>query len=124
MSSKLFKVLLGCAVIYGAYRAGKFDAEQKTLNDPIPEPKPEPKPEPIIEKPRHRVRLIPSVPIQDRMVLHEGVEVKKKDIFISEEEEYILSLIKEVKDKVVKTKKDFYNIDLLQVKLNQIRKKR
>jgi len=38
------------------------------------------------------------------------------------EEEEILELIKELKSKPYKTKKDFNNIDLLEIKLQQIRK--
>jgi hypothetical protein len=36
------------------------------------------------------------------------------------EEDYILDLIREIKNKPNKTQKDRYNIELLQVKLNQI----
>jgi hypothetical protein len=36
------------------------------------------------------------------------------------EEDYILDLIRELKNKPNKTQKDRYNIELLQVKLNQI----
>ena len=40
------------------------------------------------------------------------------------EEDYILDLIRELKNKPNKTQKDRYNIELLQVKLNQILSKK
>jgi len=55
-----------------------------------PQPNPKPKPEPIIE------------------------------FDSNSEEDYILDLIREIKNKPNKTQKDRYNIELLQVKLNQI----
>jgi hypothetical protein len=55
-----------------------------------PQPNPQPKPEPIIE------------------------------FDSNSEEDYILDLIREIKNKPNKTQKDRYNIELLQVKLNQI----
>jgi hypothetical protein len=41
-----------------------------------------------------------------------------------EEEKYITELIGELKNKPNKTKKDKYNIELLEVKLNQIKSKK
>jgi hypothetical protein len=43
---------------------------------------------------------------------------------VETEEEKVLGLIKELKDKPNKTKTDKFNIELLEVKLNQIKKKK
>jgi hypothetical protein len=59
-----------------------------------PQPNPQPKPKPIIE------------------------------FESNSEEDYILDLICELKNKPNKTQKDRYNIELLQVKLNQILSKK
>lgn len=43
---------------------------------------------------------------------------------VETEEEKVLGLIQELKDKPNKTKTDKFNIELLEVKLNQIKKKK
>ena len=57
-----------------------------------------------------------SIPVNDVVVEHEDTEC--------EEEKYITELINELKGKSNKTKKDKYNIELLEVKLKQIRNKK
>ena len=80
---KLLKVAGAAAILYGAYKLGEHNANQKIQNELPPEP------------------------------------LKEKT-----EEEEVLELIKELKDKPNKTRDDKFNIDLLEVKLKQIRKQK
>jgi hypothetical protein len=58
----------------------------------------------------------PVQPIQD---VHHEVVVEEKT-----EEQHVVELIKELRDKKNKTKNDKYNIELLEVKLKQLRSKK
>ena len=58
----------------------------------------------------------PVQPIQD--VPHEDVVEEKT------EEQHVVELIRELRDKKNKTKNDKYNIELLEVKLKQLRSKK
>ena len=80
------------AIVYGAYNYGKSVGEKSIP----PEKKENPFPE------------LTGYPFQ---------EIDPKDT----EEKYILELIDELKNKSDKTKKDRYNIELLEVKLKQLR---
>jgi hypothetical protein len=57
---------------------------------------------------------IPPVASDEDTTYEEVVEEKT-------EEQYVVELIKELKDKKNKTKNDKYNIELLEIKLKQIR---
>jgi hypothetical protein len=83
------------AVVYGAYKYGKSVGEK-----PQPEEK---KPNPFPE--------LDTYPF---------VEVDEKET----EEKYILELIQELKNKPNKTQKDKYNIELLEVKLKQLKNRK
>jgi len=73
---------------------GAYKAGQQNSKQNIEPPQPKPQPEPVIE------------------------------FDSNSEEDYILDLIREIKNKPNKTQKDRYNIELLQVKLNQILSKK
>jgi hypothetical protein len=78
--------------LFAAIVYGAYKAGQNSgkLMSVSPQPNPQPSPEPIVE------------------------------FESNSEEDYILDLIRELKNKPNKTQKDRYNIELLQVKLNQI----
>jgi len=83
----LLKIAGAGALLYGAYKLGEHQANQK-VQETLPKVKE------------------PEVP-------------KEKT-----EEEEVLGLIKELNDKPNKTRTDKFNIDLLEVKLKQIRNKK
>lgn len=91
----LVKLAALSAVVYGAYKYGKSVGD-KTIKE---EKKPNPFPD---------------------LTQHPFVEIDEKET----EEKYILELIQELKNKPNKTQKDKYNIELLEVKLKQLKNRK
>ena len=90
----LLKVAGAGALLYMAYKLGEHHANQNL-----------------------QTSTEPVQPIQD--VNYDDVVVQEKS-----EEENVIELIRELRNKPNKTKNDRYNIELLEIKLKQIRSKK
>ena len=91
----LIKMAAVGAVMYGAYRYGKSVGDKSLKKEKQENPFPE-------------------------LTKYPFVEVDETDL----EEKYLLELIQELKSKPNKTQKDRYNIELLEIKLKQLRNKK
>lgn len=91
----LIKLAAVGAVVYGAYKYGKSVGDKSFKPKETPHPFPE----------------LRGYPFE---------EVEQND----SEEKYLIELIQELKNKPNKTQKDRYNIELLEIKLKQIRDKK
>ena len=91
----LIKMAAFGAVVYGAYKYGKSKGDKPLVEEKKPNPFPE-------------------------LGTYPFVEVDESET----EEKYVLELIQELKTKPNKTKKDRYNIELLEIKLKQLRSKK
>ena len=91
----LIKLAAVGAVVYGAYKYGKSVGDKSIKVEEKPNPFPE----------------LKGYPFE---------EVEQ----INSEENYLIELIQELKNRPNKTQKEKYNIELLEIKLKQIRNKK